>query len=97
MYLFLLLFFKFVVSAHGKNFIFIQYLSWMYHTFIECRKFCMKISRNNKQNDNIFTKNLICFYQLRNEGQFTFIQSRFQTEAGLQFCKFCSTIISYHS
>ena len=96
MYLFLLLFFKFVVSAHGKNFIFIQYFSWMYHTFIECREFCMKISRNNKQNDNIFTKNLICFYQLRNEGQFTFIQSRFQTEAGLQFCKFCS-IISYHS
>ena len=62
----------------------------MYHTFIECRKFCMKISRNNKQNDN-------SFYQLRNEGQFTFIQSRFQIEAGLQFCNFCSTIISYHS
>lgn len=56
----------------------------------------MKISRNNKQNDNIFIKNLICFYQLTNEGQVTFIQSRFQIEAGPQFCKFCSTIISYH-
>ena len=42
----------------------------------------MKIFRNNKQNDNIFIKNLICVYRLRNEGQVTFIWSRFQIEAG---------------